>query len=350
MKGVKKCFGLLLALFIIFGLSLSVSSSVNAANVQSPTIYWRAYTSDGNLVSEAWSSTGNLSKPILQYSTGQYRTLQGFTIDFAVEDTLTTRYKTLVVKARLMQSGVNDQNYPSVQKSFQNPSVSHVNLGSSTSSVVRGSSCTMQWLGNTTVEYTCSVDVSDYYTISNAQVTLGYAPTTIIHSDPIATLCGISVSPECYGTVYLDSVSYDLAGRDDATDTNVEHIYGEVQRTNNLLEQQIQQDQQDRQDLQNQSSDIDSSADSSQQSAENTGQTLLAAFSSFVTAITNARPSNCNIDMDLGNLDLGIVNFCQLSPPAPFQTIASIFMILFFVPLSIATARKVINLFRSFQG
>lgn len=114
-------------------------------------------------------------------------------------------------------------------------------------------------------------------------------------------------------------------------------------------EQMNQKDEEDRTNIESQSSDTDSSAESSSEDAENTGTTLLGAFSAFVTALTNASPSNCNLDMDLGNLDLGVVNLCQLSPPQPIPTIASIFLILFCVPLSIATAKKVINLFRSFQ-
>lgn len=110
-----------------------------------------------------------------------------------------------------------------------------------------------------------------------------------------------------------------------------------------------EKDDEDRSNLESQSSDTDSASESSSQDAENTGTTLLGAFSAFVTALTSASPSNCNLDMDLGNLDLGVVNLCQLSPPQPIPTIASIFLILFCVPLSIATARKVINLFRSFQ-
>ena len=74
-----------------------------------------------------------------------------------------------------------------------------------------------------------------------------------------------------------------------------------------------EKDNEDRDNLESQSSDTDSASASSSSDAESTGTTLLGAFSAFVTAIT------------------------------------SIFMILFCVPLSISTARKVINLFRSFQ-
>lgn len=138
--------------------------------------------------------------------------------------------------------------------------------------------------------------------------------------------------------------------------TNVTNILREIrnmasdtERTADAVEEQNEKDDEDRSNLESQSSDTDDAASSSSEDAESTGTTLLGAFSAFVTALTSASPSNCNIDMDLGNLDLGVVNLCQLSPPQPIPTIASIFMILFCVPLSIATARKVINLFRSFQ-
>lgn len=110
-----------------------------------------------------------------------------------------------------------------------------------------------------------------------------------------------------------------------------------------------EKDEEDRNNIESQSSDIDSDSQSSSEDAENTGTTLLGAFSGFISALTNTNPSNCVIDMDLGNLDMGNVDFCTLSPPAGFSALASVFMILFCVPLSIATARKVISLFRSFQ-
>lgn len=126
----------------------------------------------------------------------------------------------------------------------------------------------------------------------------------------------------------------------------------------NIREYQVRQsaadklnekDDEDRDNLEQQSSSATSDSDSSAEDAEQTGTTLLGAFSAFVGALTNATPSNCVIDMDLGNLDMGNVDLCDLDPPAGFQAISSVFMIMFCVPLSIATARKVISLFRSFQ-
>lgn len=110
-----------------------------------------------------------------------------------------------------------------------------------------------------------------------------------------------------------------------------------------------EKDDEDRNNIESQqeSSSYDSGESASE--ATETGTTLLAAFSAFVSALTSATPSNCTLDMDLGNLDMGEVDFCELDPPAGFSALASVFLILFCVPLSIATARKIINLFRSFQ-
>lgn len=94
----------------------------------------------------------------------------------------------------------------------------------------------------------------------------------------------------------------------------------------------------------------DSAANSSSSDASASGTTLLAAAQSFVGALTSASPSNCNLDMDLGNLDLGNANLCSISPPPAFQVISSIVLIGFCVPLSIATAKKMVSLFRSFQN
>ena len=166
---------------------------------------------------------------------------------------------------------------------------------------------------------------------------------------------GTPTSP--YHRPHIVSASYDFSTAEDPVIAQNQQMINQNQtiinqnyETNNYLNEQNQRDQQDRDNLEQQSDDAQGSADDSQSDAEDTGTTLLTAFTSFVNALTNANPSNCNIDMDLGNLDMGVVNFCQLNPPAGFTTLSSIFLILFCVPLSIATARKVISLFRSFQS
>lgn len=163
--------------------------------------------------------------------------------------------------------------------------------------------------------------------------------------------------PICFGR-NINRYIYTLPAMDYGSPNVLSYSYRFYFKGNNKIyeysidsssEDMNEKDEQDRDNLENQKTESQDSSDDSQEDAENTGTTLLAAFSSFVTAITSASPSNCNLLMNMGNLNLGNVNLCQLSPPVEFQAIASIFLILFCVPLSIATARKVINLFRSFQ-
>lgn len=115
--------------------------------------------------------------------------------------------------------------------------------------------------------------------------------------------------------------------------------------------QQNKKDEEDRQNIDNQQSEASSDADSSQSDAESTGTTLLAAFTAFVDALNNSSPTDCNINFNIMNgFNGGNVNLCRLSVPSSFQVIGSLVLIGFCVPLSIATARKVIDLFRSFQS
>lgn len=117
----------------------------------------------------------------------------------------------------------------------------------------------------------------------------------------------------------------------------------------NPAEELNNKDDEDRDNLEAQSSQTDSDSSSSAEDASAQGTTLLGAFTAFVNALTNASPSNCRLLMNIGRFEAGQVDLCTLDPPAGFSAIASIFLILFCVPLSIATARKVISLFRSFQ-
>lgn len=123
----------------------------------------------------------------------------------------------------------------------------------------------------------------------------------------------------------------------------------ESQAVNNQTEQQQQYHDETQQTFDDAQDTADTDSDSSSQQATSSGTTLLAGFTSFVSALTGASASNCVINADLGNMDLGSIDLCQLSPPPAFQAISSIMVIGFTVPLSIALAKKMISLFRSFQ-
>lgn len=116
------------------------------------------------------------------------------------------------------------------------------------------------------------------------------------------------------------------------------------------VQQLVQQNEDDRQELEDNVQEAQDTADEQGAESEQTGQTLIGAFSAFVTALTNVQPGNCVINANLGRMNLGNINLCTLNPPPAFQTIASIVLIAFVVPLSIALVKKMISLFRSFQN
>lgn len=118
----------------------------------------------------------------------------------------------------------------------------------------------------------------------------------------------------------------------------------------NQTQQQQEYHDQTQQTFDDAQDTADSDSDSSSSQATSSGTTLLAGFTSFLGALTNATPSNCVIDGNIGDFRMGNIDLCQLDPPPAFQAISSIMVIGFTVPLSIALGRKMISLFRSFQG
>lgn len=90
-------------------------------------------------------------------------------------------------------------------------------------------------------------------------------------------------------------------------------------------------------------------SNSSSSDAENASQSLLSAIGSFVSAITSASPSNCNIDGDMGKFDIGQVNLCSNPVPTYMQVISSLILICICIPFAIIMFNRFIALFRSFQ-
>lgn len=341
-------FGKASLVFIPFLAVLLMSHNTFADTVQvsSPTIYWRAYSVNGGLTSQAFNSTSALPRVILAYTPGQYRTLQGFTIDFDVQDTLQTRFKTLVTKARVTQTDAEGVSGTDPHKSLANP-ISWVTAGTTVQGVT-GGKCSTQWLDKYNLEYTCTVNLDEYKTITNAQVTLGWAPTNTIHSDPLAVLCGTDISPNCAGNVLLSRFSYELSGKDSPTDANVEKIYSEVQVTNELLEEMNQREQEGIDNISGQSeSDI--------QGAENQVTTnLIGIISSFVSELSNFSPTDCNLDLPLPSFIGGntTVNICQGKDVlGNFITLFStLTVLLFYLPLAWVLLKMIYNEIRSWTN
>lgn len=135
----------------------------------------------------------------------------------------------------------------------------------------------------------------------------------------------------------------------DITTNYLDVIVDELIEMNSEQEQTNNSINQNREEGQNAQQQANTSGASSSTDAGSAGQTLLGAFQSFLGAL-NVQPSNCELPMDTGYIDFGTVDLCELDPPPAFQAISSIVVIGFAVPLSLACARKIIELFRSFQS
>lgn len=111
-----------------------------------------------------------------------------------------------------------------------------------------------------------------------------------------------------------------------------------------------QKDNEDRNNIESQSSEASGDADGSQADVEELGSNFADYVGGIATAL-GASPTDCEIraNFGIGNFDAGTVDLCELSLPQEFQIIGSILLIAFVVPLAWATLNKIIALIRSFQ-
>lgn len=98
------------------------------------------------------------------------------------------------------------------------------------------------------------------------------------------------------------------------------------------------------------SDDAQSGADDSGEEAEAATSGLISIIGGFVSAITSASPSNCNLNGNMGHLNMGLMDMCALPVPTFVQIIGSIILILVCIPFVIIMFNRFISLFRSFQG
>ena len=114
----------------------------------------------------------------------------------------------------------------------------------------------------------------------------------------------------------------------------------------NQNQQQIDQDMQDRTDLQNTSGNAQSDASSAASSIDNAKTSLLTVIGNFVNIVINPPASNCVIDGDMGNMDLGDIDLCQLSLPPAFAVIGSLLIIGFIIPFAYSLIMTVLSMLK----
>lgn len=96
--------------------------------------------------------------------------------------------------------------------------------------------------------------------------------------------------------------------------------------------------------------DSQAAGGSSSSSAQSGTTGLLNAITGAVNVISSASPTNCKINGNMGNLDIGQLDLCANPAPTFIQTIGSLILILMCVPLAISLFNRFIAIFRSFQS
>lgn len=74
------------------------------------------------------------------------------------------------------------------------------------------------------------------------------------------------------------------------------------------------QTQTERTEIENAASDAESAAESAGEEAESATQSLIGTAQSIIGAITETPATNCQINMNLGNINLGTMDFCKMWP------------------------------------
>lgn len=115
---------------------------------------------------------------------------------------------------------------------------------------------------------------------------------------------------------------------------------------NNPVNDTLNETKQETQDAADNSSTAGGSSSSDATSATSS---LLSVIGAGIGAITTASPTNCRINGDMGNLDVGTIDLCANPVPAFVAVIGSIIAVLVVLPLVIILFNRFIGIIRSFQ-
>lgn len=91
------------------------------------------------------------------------------------------------------------------------------------------------------------------------------------------------------------------------------------------------------------------SGGSSASDSQTATSSLLSVIASGVGAITSASPTNCKINGNMGNLNVGNIDLCANPVPTFMALIGSIIAVLVVLPLVILLFNRFISIIRSFQ-
>lgn len=172
-----------------------------------------------------------------------------------------------------------------------------------------------------------------------------------------------AVIPKGYNVYLTDIYEYDVSsdgsvieGLQDV-ESAIDQVNGSVNDVNDTLKNQYEQQQQQQQQEEQHAQDtIDSSQDdanSAQSDVDGATSNLIGIALDFIGILKDQPATNCKVNANLGNVDLGQVDYCT-GVPQEFRNVISIVIALVSAPIGYMWAKKLIKemiaLFDTFFG
>lgn len=142
----------------------------------------------------------------------------------------------------------------------------------------------------------------------------------------------------------------DIAKVKEAVDLMKEVFKPKLDAINDKLDDLVEQQEREETATQDAADNSQTSGDTSSSDATSASSSLISTIGGFVSVITNASPTNCRINGNMGNLDMGNLDLCANPVPSFVQIIGSIILVCLCIPFAIIMFNRFIALFRSFQG
>lgn len=331
------CFSLFACFFLLSGstnaLSLSTMGSITASGNSYITV-----SLDGNSSNPQFSNSADRTR----YTSSQYYSnyFSSNYIRFSPSSNIPSgSVASLSISFRFM----GDADF---ERPYDSPSAMLIDSATTDVQVLNYTCYDSDSLSGTTKTYSLTCDIMFYF----AQSRNGYFGFVYsLSSGNNGSTTSVAFR------AYLSKLNYRIVDFDALTDNDKDWLTDDFAEAiaNAVAEGQKDADEEQKQQAETQASDSETEANTQGGDSSTQGQTLLQAFSGFVSAITNVQPANsCEFDLDFSGYNPNLtatVDLCEFPLPSGLTFIGSILLILFCVPLSISTVRKMIGLFRSFQ-
>lgn len=340
MKG-KKCFGLLLVLSIIFGLSLSVSSDVNALT------FTMEVTPTGNEItnpdvkclyganSNWYNSTGTDSKWTCNNApsnangdVNSVQTIQNYHFEegyyYQVQMVLRNNDRSSIIAKPIYWNFYNNDDFTNVAL--------EIYYDDDRETVQK---CGYTYSGNAITSTNCIETVSTYNQIMLFTVR---ANRTGDYPFRIGTDTAVLIRGN-YPVTQLSDYKYTFGLR-----KITEFKASGAAELN-------EKDNEDRSNIESQSTSTDNEANDGGDDASETGTSLFSAFTQLLSALTNVNGNTCTLPaMQVYSLNLGNMNLCQYDIPPQIMALVSIGIVFIIIPLGINLVKRMISLYKEITG